>query len=394
MKKQLFNLFLLCSFITANSQSKTIDTLVDVGNHKLHFKIVKGIGMPILFDSGGGNDGSVWNSILDKTAAITNATLITYDRAGFGKSTIDSLQTDESKHGIISSIEDLEIGLKKLGYDKEILLVSHSYGGFLSTLYASRHPKLVKGIVLIDVNHNYYEHGIIEKEVPTQDQLIAQWKINNKGTYFMAKTILETVKIMSKILIPQSIPVVDFVNGIPFLKKPEEIERWKECHRKFVANNPNVTGITAHDCGHGIWVGNPPLVISTIAKLYANSSKQKAEILDRALQYAITACNEEKAKDLAEDLAFNHSEDDLNTWGYELLGKNENQKAAEVFKLNILLNPASANAYDSYGEALLKIDQKEEAIKMYKKSIELNPENKNGKEVLERIAKDSTKPLN
>ena len=390
MKKQLFNLFLLCSFITANSQSKTIDTLVDVGNHKLHFKIIKGTGMPILFDSGAGNGGSVWNSILDKTSEITKATLITYDRAGFGKSTIDTLQNDESKHGIMSSIQDLEIGLKKLGYDKDILLVSHSYGGYLSTLYASRHPKLVIGIVLIDVNHNYFEDGIIEKEVATQDQLIAQWKISNKGTYFMAKTILETVKIMSTISIPQSIPVVDFVNGIPFLKKPEEIERWKECHRKFVANNPNVIGITAHDCGHGIWMGNPPLVINSIAKLYANSSKQKAEILDRALQYSITACNEEKAA----VLAFNNSEDDLNTWGYELLGKNENQKAAEIFKLNLTLNPSSANAYDSYGEALLKTDKKEEAIKMYKKSIELNPENKNGKEVLERITKDNSKPLN
>ncbi|MBF4518574.1 alpha/beta fold hydrolase [Flavobacterium sp. ANB] len=388
MKKHLIHFFFVCSFISANSQSKTLDTLIDVGNHKLHFKIVKGKGMPILFDAGGGNNGSVWNSILDKTSNITNATLITYDRAGFGTSTIDTLQTDESKHGIISSIEDLEIGLKKLGYDKEILLVSHSYGGYLSSLYAARHPKLVKGIVLIDVNHNYFEDGVIEKELIKQEKLIPQWKKNNKGTYYMSATILETVKIMSKITIPQSIPVVDFVNGIPFLKTTEDIERWKECHRKFVANNPNVTGITANDCGHAIWIGNPPLVINSIAKLYANASKQKAEILDRALQYSITACNEEKA----EVLAFNNSEDDLNTWGYQLLGKNETQKAAEVFKLNMLLNPASANVYDSYGEILLKTNQKEEAIKMYKKSIELNPENKNAKEVLERITKDNSKP--
>ncbi|PIF32911.1 alpha/beta hydrolase family protein [Flavobacterium sp. 9] len=390
MKKHLINLFLFCSFISVNSQSKSIDTLVDVGNHKLHFKIVKGNGTPILFDSGGGNDGSVWNSILEKLSTITNAPLITYDRAGFGKSTIDTLQTDESKHGIINSIEDLEKGLKKLGYDKEILLVSHSYGGYLSALYASRHPKLVKGIVLIDVNHNYYEDGVIEKVVATQDKLIPEWKKNNKGTYYMSATILETVKIMSKISIPQSIPVVDFVNGIPFLKATEEIERWKECHKKFVANNPNVTGITANGCGHGIWIGNPPLVITTIAKMYANTSKQKSEIQERALQYVITANNEEKA----DDIAFNHSEDDLNTWGYRLLGKNENQKAAEIFKLNMLLNPASANVYDSYGEELLKTDQKEEGIKMYKKSLELNPENKNAKEVLERVTKDNSKLLN
>ncbi|WP_268848855.1 alpha/beta hydrolase [Flavobacterium aestivum] len=389
-QKILISVFIFCAFIKANSQSKAIDTLVDVGNHKIHFKIVKGKGTPILFDAGGGNNGTVWNSLLDQTSKITNATLITYDRAGFGTSTIDTLQTDDAKHGIISSIEDLEIGLKKLGYDKEIVLVSHSYGGYLSALYASRHPKLVKGIVLIDVNHNYYEDGYIEKVVATQDKLIPEWKKNNKGIYYMAATIIETVKIMSKIKISQNIPVVDFVNGIPFLKTTEEIERWKECHKKYVANNPNVTGITANDCGHGIWMGNPPLVINSIAKLYANTSKQKAEILERALQYSITACNDEKA----EVLAFNNSEDDLNTWGYQLLGKNENQKATEVFKLNMLMNPSSANVYDSYGEALLKTDQKEEAIKMYKKSIELNPENKNGKEVLERITKDNAKPLN
>jgi pimeloyl-ACP methyl ester carboxylesterase len=388
--KILFSILFLSTFITANSQSKAIDTLVDVGNHKIHFKIIKGEGIPILFDAGGGNNGTVWNSILDQTSKITNATLITYDRAGFGTSTIDALQTDDSKHGIISSIEDLEIGLKKLGYDKEIMLVSHSYGGYLSTLYAARHPKLVKGVVLIDVNHNYHEDGYIEKVLATQDKLIPEWKKNNKGTYYMSATILETVKIMSKITIPQNIPVVDFVNGIPFLKESEEIERWKECHRKYVANNPNVTGIVANGCGHGIWMGNPPLVITTIAKLYANTSKQKAEIQERALHYSITACNEEKAQ----DLAFNHSDDDLNTWGYELLKKNENQKAAEIFRLNMILNPANANTYDSYGEALLKTDRKEEAILMYKKSIELNPENKNAKEVLERITKDNTKPLN
>lgn len=390
MKKLLLNISLLCFFIAANAQSKTIDTLVDVGNHKLHFKIVKGKGVPILFDSGGGNDGSVWNSILDKTSEITNATLITYDRAGFGKSTIDTLQKDESKHGIISSIEDLEIGLKKLGYYKEIILVSHSYGGYLSKLYASRHPKLVKGVVLIDVNHNYFEDGVIEKELLKQEKLIPQWKINNRGTYFMSATIAETVKIMRNVTIPQNIPIVDFVNGIPFLKTPEEIERWKECHKKYAANNSNVTGITANDCGHGIWMGNPSLVITTIAKIYANTSKQKADIQERALQYVITANNEEKAA----DLAFNNSEEDLNTWGYQLLAKNDYQKAAEVFRLNLTINSGSANAYDSYGEALLKINQKEEAIKMYKKSIELNPENENGKEVLARITKDNPKLVN
>ena len=35
------------------TQSQTIDTLIDVGNHKLHFKIIKGKGIPILFGTSG-----------------------------------------------------------------------------------------------------------------------------------------------------------------------------------------------------------------------------------------------------------------------------------------------------------------------------------------------------
>lgn len=72
-------------FSSQKNQSQTIDTLVDVGNHKLHFNIIKGTGIPILFEAGGGSDGTVWNSILKPIAEITGATLITYDREGFGK---------------------------------------------------------------------------------------------------------------------------------------------------------------------------------------------------------------------------------------------------------------------------------------------------------------------
>ena len=78
-------------FISQKNQSQTKDTLVNVGTHKLHFNILKGNGIPILFESGGGNDATVWNSILPSIHKITSATIITYDSAGHGKSTIDSL---------------------------------------------------------------------------------------------------------------------------------------------------------------------------------------------------------------------------------------------------------------------------------------------------------------
>lgn len=375
---------LLTVLYSQKSQSQTIDTLVDVGNHKLHFNIIKGSGIPILFEAGGGSDGTVWNSISKTIADITGATIITYDREGFGKSTINTLETEVSKHGMLNSILDLEIALKKLGYNKQIMLVSHSFGGYFSTLYSVRNPNLVKSIVLIDVNHNFMDK-FVESDLKKQELLIPEWKKNKLGLYYMASNIRETVKMMSEISIPQNIPVVDLVSGIPSFKETEKIEYWKECHKRFIESHPKSIGITAFECGHGIWFDNPSLVITTIAKSYAETlnKKQKTEVYNRTLNYAISSSNNVKK----ENTAYIHSEDNLNNLGYKYLNKNENLKALEIFKLNVLLYPASGNVYDSYGEILLKMNNKEEAIKMYQKSVELNPENENGKNVLAKLFK-------
>ena len=377
-------ILLLIVFCFQKTQSQTIDTLVDVGNHKLHFNIIKGKGIPILFEAGGGSDATVWNSILKPIAEITGATIITYDREGFGKSTINTLETDFAKHGMLNSILDLETGLKKLGYNKQIMLVSHSFGGYFSTLYSVRNPNLVKSIVLIDVNHNFMDK-FVESDLKKQELLIPEWKKNNLGIYYMATNIRETVKMMNEISIPKNIPVVDLVSGIQSFKEIEKIEYWKECHKKFVESHPKSVGITAFECGHGIWFDNPSLVITTIAKSYAETlnEKKKNEVYERTLNYTINSLNNIKK----ENNKYIYSEDNLNNLGYEYLNKNENKKALEILKVNVLLYPNSGNVFDSYAEILLKMNKKEEAIKMYKKSIELNPENENGKKALDKLLK-------
>ena len=180
MKLFLKFTFTLTLFIVQTSQSQTIDTLVDVGNHKLHFNITKGKGIPILFECGGGSVSTTWNSILEPIHKITGTTLITYDRAGGGKSTIDTFETDPKKHSIINLIEDLETGLKKLGYDKEIILVAHSYGGYLATLYSIRHPDLVKSVVLIDVNHTYFDK-YAEEDIKEAEKYLPEFKKTDWG---------------------------------------------------------------------------------------------------------------------------------------------------------------------------------------------------------------------
>jgi tetratricopeptide (TPR) repeat protein len=96
----------------------------------------------------------------------------------------------------------------------------------------------------------------------------------------------------------------------------------------------------------------------------------------------------EVVKDLKKkNSKFKLSENEVNAWGYSLLGKGKTKEALCIFKLNVDLYPESWNVYDSYGEVLLKVNRKEESISMYRKSIELNPGNENGKKIIEQLSK-------
>ncbi|WP_082960170.1 alpha/beta fold hydrolase [Maribacter hydrothermalis] len=377
--KQRYLTLLFSTFLSFYMHSQQLDTLVDIGGYKMHFKIIKGEGTPILFESGAGNEGSVWDNILERIQKVTGTTLITYDRTGFGQSEVNPNLKNDIDFGIINGITELETGLSKLGYDNEIILVPHSYGGFYTTLYASKHPEKVKYVVRIDANLvDVYTDDVLNimAQQPTPPK-----SPETLGNYYLYKTYPETVKLLREVKFPPSVPAIDITSPINRGYPDEYWTLIKKAHKDFVDAEPNRIELIAEGSGHYIFKDNPALIINTIIKAYAETLDENSrnelykKTLDNAIELSIET---QKANAL-----YNHSEEDLNTWGYNLIGQGEMEKALEVFKLNTMLFPNSSNVYDSYGEALLIADKKYEAIKMYEKSIELNPDNEHGKSVLE-----------
>src|ERR1700742_1738245 len=107
MTKYLFATLALLGLMAEPGKCQYTDTLVDVGGYRLHFHLLRGRGMPILFESGSGAGGDVWDTILKPLNDITGAPMITYDRAGFEKSELDSTNQDIDRHGILQGIEGL-----------------------------------------------------------------------------------------------------------------------------------------------------------------------------------------------------------------------------------------------------------------------------------------------
>jgi len=203
IKRTLTIFFFIALFHYGNAQSQVIDTLINVGAHRLHFKIIKGKGVPILFESGNGDDGAVWKEILKSLHDSTGATLITYDRAGLGESEIDTL-----KISFEQEIKDLEIGLKSLGYSKDIFLVSHSFGGYYSTLYANRNKSKIKGAVFINVAlpcffTNEWSKAFVDTISEKDWEMIKQYKL---GLYYVLKNLESISNFMSNKYLPEKIP--------------------------------------------------------------------------------------------------------------------------------------------------------------------------------------------
>jgi CubicO group peptidase (beta-lactamase class C family) len=131
--------------------------------------------------------------------------------------------------------------------------------------------------------------------------------------------------------------------------------------------------------------GNPEQMIDEIGGYYVpdlhldngfglspSLKKLRAELLKQGFNNAVSVASRLKKQ----DSSFNLDEDELNGWGYLLLSENKPAEALSIFKLNVSLNPKSANAYDSLAETFEKMGNKADALSNYKKSVALNPDNK------------------
>ncbi|MEN5232327.1 alpha/beta hydrolase [Sphingobacterium faecium] len=242
---------------------QTKDTLVDVGSHKLHFTIKPGAGTPIIFESGAGNDGSVWTEICKRLSQRTEAPLITYDRAGFGKSEIDT-----NNINITTEVKDLDSALNKLKFTGNYFFVAHSLGGNYVMKFISNNPNKVKGAVFIDIVNPYFMTS--QRATYTKNLFIdsiAAIKKESIGFYHLVLNYENTSEIMRQVAPAIETPLTIIASGItPF--EGEDRQHFKDALKRFAMDKKNRTYILAEKAEHYVFYDDPQLVIDEIIKLY------------------------------------------------------------------------------------------------------------------------------
>ena len=248
-----------------------LDTLVNVGGHRLHFQVWKGTGPVILFEAGGGDDLAVWNKVLAPLQQATGATLLAYDRAGFGKSGLDS-----TRMRLGQQVADLKTGLDRLRLGRRYVVVAHSFGGFFATLFAATYPNQVKGAVLVDASHvSYYTDARLQFFESQYGHMRATFKAAEPGKYWMLENATLDRDDMRKAPFPATIPVVDVLAEKPPTNSAQDLANWQQAHRQFVAAAPNRRLVTAAGSGHYVMADQPELVTQTIAQLYQSVRRRK-----------------------------------------------------------------------------------------------------------------------
>ncbi len=259
-------------FYASNLSGQTIDSLVRVGKHHLHFRIMPGEGTPILFEAGNGDDGGVWEDLLEQIQAKTGATLITYDRAGLGKSEIDT-----STIGFALEVEQLEKALIDLGFDGELFLVNHSFGAFYNSLLAHRKKFNIQGMVFVDPALpcyftptwcKSYKEGLSEENW-------AMIKEHRAGLYYVLKDLDGIAEYMLNRPLPKDIRATVIVaEEILPMVKAEEVQSWKDCLKSF-GQTPKHRYVLAKGAGHKVWEKNPAIVVKEITRLYKKLRRKK-----------------------------------------------------------------------------------------------------------------------
>lgn len=250
-----------------------VDKLVDVGGYNLHFRVIPGTGPTILLESGGGMNSTEWDSLAPRLARETGATVVAYDRAGFGKSDLPATRAD-----LAEDTAALWRGLREFGLDRNLILVGHSYGGFLIRFEAAAHPDAVRGLIFVDpftvelvdlLGVDYCDNHPMMGKLPfdashpealTKEQRALARMVGAPGS-----NLAEKVAVMRRSVVPEGIPVRVLTSGVTWLPNPEEQVTWRKSHEQFTASIRDATLIVAAESDHMIPFRQPDLLISVIS---------------------------------------------------------------------------------------------------------------------------------
>jgi pimeloyl-ACP methyl ester carboxylesterase len=227
--------------------------------------------LTVVFESGFGNDSSVWSQIAPRIRAAGAQTLV-YDRAGMGNSTINMT----APYSIDNDVHILRTVLARCGVTGPIVMVGHSYGGAIA-LVAATEDQRINGLVLIEaVVPQAWPKTEVDKNLQMMrsqyDEVRAQAPELAKVAIPWAEAMPATAARVDGLHVSETLPIIDIV-----AEKGQNSEAsaqvWRDAHAAFTANHLHREHVLAVGSSHKVMADQPDLVVAAILRMIAKTSE-------------------------------------------------------------------------------------------------------------------------
>ena len=233
---------------------------VDIGTHKLHVVLTDNASeYTIVLESGGGKYSTAYREIQEPLARRTGFRVMSYDRSGFGQSELGPDDFDA-----IAEVDALKKCLEVQGFKNMLILVGHSYGGFLIQLFTLRYPQLVSGLVLIDPMNVWFVDAFgLDKLSAATPYFEKPAKNYEKAGNRMVDFFPKALDVLRWKQLPPQLPAVLITAGNP----PFSESLWRKCHEQMIMHSEKHHLLIAEGNNHDILEENPGLVLNAIIEL-------------------------------------------------------------------------------------------------------------------------------
>jgi pimeloyl-ACP methyl ester carboxylesterase len=120
--------------------------------NRIHVLEWSAVGVPMLLVHGFGNEAHIWDDFAPAVAPYYRTLAV--DQRGHGDSDWDG----EQRYHYDDLVRDLEAATAALDVDR-LVVVGHSLGGRVATLFVDRNPERIAGFVLVDIGPDLDARG-------------------------------------------------------------------------------------------------------------------------------------------------------------------------------------------------------------------------------------------